>query len=110
MKISAEEARDRLDKARKLRTLNDHIGWLTLTEWFQLGLDRRRNRLCALDCGPEETTRLRIEMDCIRTLLTAPQISDEKIALYEERVAFASKQEKMRSDLGMSPDLQEQTS
>lgn len=108
MRVTADDMRERARKARLLRSLSENPGWQVLAEIMQVGVAKRRDRLCEIDCGADETVRLRLEIDCIRTLLKGAEISDEKIQDYEERVAFLEKQEKIREGLGMNVKLQEQ--
>jgi len=102
---SPETAQRFLDRARLLRTLEGNPGWKALTEMVEDGLDKRRKRLCSFDCKPDEVDRLRVEIDCMQSLLSASQIRDSEIEALETRVAFLRKQEKMREDLGMVPDF-----
>lgn len=100
---TSEDIERKIERAKSLRGLVNHPGWMVVAELLSDGVKACRNRLLMPDCDYDEVRQIRGVVSWLQNLLRAPEVSDETLTAWEKEVAFRRKTEKIRDELGLSP-------
>ena len=106
--LKSEEARLKIEKARQLAQMRQTAGWTIIEEHLDAQIDMCRDKLCQRGLEHQQSEELRYQIYVMQWLLRSVHLtSPDQVAKWEGEVAFHVKQEKMREQAGLSPDLQE---
>lgn len=98
-KKSLAELQSQLDAARRVASLESHPGWTEICAQMDRKLETSKTRLCAMDCGPDETLEIRARLAEMGYLRLIVRKTADSIPAMEQELARRSETEKMRSQL-----------
>tara|TARA_R100001510_G_scaffold48664_1_gene46559 strand:- start:892 stop:1236 length:345 start_codon:yes stop_codon:yes gene_type:complete len=106
--LKSEETRLKIQQAGQLAAMQQTAGWKIIEERLRAQVQSCKDRLCQRGLEHQQSEELRYQIYVMQWLLRSVRLTEpEQLAKWEGELAFHAKQEKMREQAGLSPDLRE---
>ena len=106
--LKSDETRLKIEQAGQLSAMKETAGWRIIEERLRAQVQSCKDRLCQRGLEHTQSEELRYQIYVMQWLLRSVQLTaPDQVSKWEGELAFHVKQEKMRQQAGLSPDLQE---